>query len=248
MSDRGATRANGILAALPEADADRLSQELSPLGLDKGMVVAEPGQPVDSVDFLTSGLGSIVAISPDGNCAEIGLVGREGLIGMPALLGTNSSPHRVLMQVGGSVLRIPGDRLRALMAEHPTLNAALLRYVQVFNVQTAQTALSNALHSVEERLARWLLMGHDRMEGDEVPLTHDFLALILAVRRPSVTTALHVLEGMALVRGTRGLVTIRDRAGLERFAQGAYGTPEAEHERLIGPLRKPHPLRTRLSR
>lgn len=239
MSDRiPVTFANGIVAALPAADAARLSAELTPVLLEKGTVVAEPDQPVEVVDFLVSGLGSIVAISPDGDCAEIGLVGREGLTGMPALLGTTSSPHRVLMQVAGTAYRIPGARLRALMAEIAPLNAVLLRYVQAFNVQTAHTALSNALHSVEERLARWLLMGHDRMEGDEVPLTHDFLALMLAVRRPSVTTALHVLEGMSLIRATRGLVTVRDRAGLEEFAQDAYGTPEAEYGRLIGPLRK----------
>jgi CRP-like cAMP-binding protein len=231
--------ANSIIAALPASDAARLMRELEPVPLEKGIVLIEPGQLVEEVQFPVSGLGSIIAVTPEGECAEIGLFGRDGLCGSPVVLGTGSTPHRVLMQVGGHGYRIAAARLRALMAESEALQATLLRYVQALSVQTAHTALSNALHSVEQRLARWLLMGHDRMEGDEVPLTHDFLALMLAVRRPSVTTALHVLEGMSLIRATRGLVTIRDRAGLERLAHEAYGTPEAEYERLVGPLRKP---------
>lgn len=113
-----------------------------------------------------------------------------------------------------------------------------MHYIHAFGTQTSHTALSNAKHTIEERLARWLLMGHDRIDGDEIGLTHEFLALMLAVRRPSVTTALHILEGMRLVRNTRGCVVIRDRAGLEALAADAYGIPEAEYERIIGPLQR----------
>jgi CRP-like cAMP-binding protein len=111
-----------------------------------------------------------------------------------------------------------------------------LRFAQVQGVQTAFTALSNAVHPINERLARWLLMCHDRHDSDEIPLTHEFLSLMLAVRRPSVTTALHVLEGNRFIRAERGHVTIRNRTALEEFAGDGYGKPEAEYRRLIGPM------------
>ena len=239
MTDRNSDiGGNTIVASLPAELRARLRTELEHVSLDKGMVLIEPDEPVTDIYFPISGLGSIIALSPEGECAEIGLFGRDGMSGQPILLGTESTPHRVLMQVGGEGYRIGADRLRDLIGESEAFRGALLRYIQALSIQTAHTALSNAHHTVEERLARWLLMSHDRMADDEVPLTHDFLALMLAVRRPSVTTALHVLEGMSLIKATRGLVTIRDRGGLEDFAQDAYGTPEAEYERLIGPLLK----------
>jgi CRP-like cAMP-binding protein len=159
------------------------------------------------------------------------------MIGLPLLLDCDRTPHRVFMQVEGASYRIAAADLQAAIDASPSLRKSLLRYVQAFATQVTYTALSNALHSVEERLARWLLMSHDRQDSDEIPLTHDFLALMLAVRRPSVTIALHSLEGLGLIKATRGLVVIRKRLELEQFAGDAYGTPEAEYGRLIGPLR-----------
>ncbi len=118
----------------------------------------------------------------------------------------------------------------------PVFSNLLARYIQAFGSQISFTALSNAVHSIDERLARWLLMCHDRVDGDEIALTHEFISLMLAVRRPSVTTALHVLEGYKLIRSERGRITIRDRQALETFAGDAYGKPEQEYSRLIGDL------------
>jgi CRP-like cAMP-binding protein len=225
---------NQLLTALTPDDYGLLRPHLEPVDLPKGVVLIEPQLPIDYVHFPDAGLGSVVALSPGDLCAEIGLFGRDGLAGVAVLLGADSVPYRVLMQVAGAGHRIAAGALRAAMDISPSLRALLLRYAQAFAVQTAHTALSNAQHTVEERLARWLLMSHDRVDGDDIPLTHEFLALMLAIRRPSVTTALHVLEGGQLVRATRGQVTIRDRGGLEELARDSYGIPEAEYGKLIG--------------
>jgi hypothetical protein len=133
--------------------------------------------------------------------------------------------------------RILNDLLFDALGESRTLRRILSRYAQALFVQTAYTALSNASHSLDKRLARWLLMVHDRTEGDTLAATHDFLSSMLNVRRQSVTTSLHLLEGERLIQNSRGLVTIRDRAGLEIFAGDAYGAAEVEFERLIGSMR-----------
>lgn len=226
-----------LLRAMTADDYGLLRPHLEPVPLEKGKVLIEPDRPIGHVYFVASGLGSVIAHSPAGEAAEIGLYGFDGLIGMPVVLGTDRSPHKLLMQIGGDGWRMDADALRAAMRQSMSLHALLLRYIQFFLIQVAQTSVSNALHSVEERLARWILMSHDRMDGDDIPLTHDYFALMLAVRRPSVTTSLHVLEGGGYIRSTRGNVRIRDRAGLEEFAGAAYGIPEAEYERLVGPLR-----------
>lgn len=230
---------NNLVSALDAADFALLQPHLQPVTLERGLVLSEPGRPITDIYIPSSGICSVIAISPEGECAEVALFGRDGISGTATLLGSDSAPHRVLVQVPGSGYRLSAQQLHEAMGESSAIRELLLRYVHALGVQTAHTALSNAIHSVEERLARWLLMTHDRTDGDEIPLTHEFLAIMLAVRRPSVTTALHVVEGMQLIRAKRGLVTIRDRAGLEEFAQDTYGVPEAEYERLIGALRKP---------
>jgi CRP-like cAMP-binding protein len=149
-------------------------------------------------------------------------------------MGADRAPFRTIVQVPGDGHRIEAGAFGEAIAASANLRNLLLRYVQALSVQTSYTALSNAVHPIEERLARWLLMSHDRADGNEVPLTHEFLSLMLAVRRPSVTTALHVLEGNRFITAERGLITIRDRARLEEFAGDSYGRPEAEYERLIG--------------
>ena len=141
------------------------------------------------------------------------------------------------MQVAGEGWRLPAQALTAAVRQSPSLHELLLRFVQTLAVQTGATSLSNAVHHNDERLARWLLMCDDRADGGEVALTPDFMALMLAVRRPSVTTALHVLEGNGFIIAERGCIRIRNRAGLEDFAKDAYGVPEAEYRRLIGDLR-----------
>ncbi|WP_336969733.1 Crp/Fnr family transcriptional regulator [Sphingobium aromaticiconvertens] len=180
---------------------------------------------------------SRAAISSEVQSIEIGLTGRDGMIGTSIVLDSDRTPHRVFMQVSGDGYAISVSAFQRALDASLDLRKLLSRYVQAFAVQTAYTALSNALHTVEERLARWLLMSHDRQDNDEIVLTHEFMALMLGVRRPSVTIALHSLEGLGFIRSTRGLVTVRNRSDLEDFAGTAYGKPEAEYERLIEPLR-----------
>lgn len=226
-----------LLSRLAPDDYHRLQPHLEPVTLRKGEILAAPDVPVDHAYFPERGVGSVVALSAEGLRAESGLFGRDGLGPVPLVFGIDRSPHEITMQIAGGGFRIAAPALAEAMAERPALGDLFLRFAHSFAVQTSFTALSNAVHPLDERCARWILMCHDRTEGDDIPLTHEFLAVMLAVRRPSVTTALHVLEGNRLIRAERGWVTVIDRVALEEFAADAYGKPEAEYERLIGPLR-----------
>lgn len=228
---------NLLLRRLPPEDLDLLAPHCEHVPLPKNEVLVEPGEPFTHAIFPERGIGSIVTISPEGLEVESGLFGRDGCAPGALTMGAGSSPHRILMQVGGEGYRIDASAFRRALGASSSLRDLVLRYVQALSVQTSYTALSNAVHPIDERLARWLLMCHDRVDGDELPLTHEFISLMLAVRRPSVTTALHVLEGNRFIIAERGHITIRDRKRLEEFAGDAYGRPEAEYERLVGPLR-----------
>lgn len=214
-----------------------LAPHLQPCQAGKGVVLFERDAPIETVWFMESGIGSIVTTSPEGLKAENGLFGRDGFAPVAAVLGSDRSPHLGMVQLPDDCLNLPAARLIEATDSSASLRMLLLRYVQTLSIQTAYTALSNAVHPIDERLARWILMCHDRMDGDDLPLTHEFLSIMLAVRRPSVTTSLHVLEGNRFIRAERGCITVRDRAALEEFAGDSYGAPEREYERLIGPLR-----------
>ena len=191
-------------------------------------------EPIKYVCFLESGVGSIVG-PIKGREAENGLFGREGFAPVAAVLTAKAPGFSAVMQMPGFGYRIPAAPFLSDLAKNEAARSILLRYVQAHLVQIAQTALSNAVHVIEERLARWILMIHDRIDDDEFAITHDFLSLMLAVRRPSVTTALHALEGEMLIRAERGCIIVRDRRGLEERAGDAYGYPEAEYEELLAP-------------
>ncbi len=228
---------NRLLRALSPADQEVLRPYFQWSELDRGRVLVSPDEPITRVWFPESGLSSIIATSGTDQGIEVGIAGRDGLVGMPLLLDADRTPHRIFMQVAGDGHSIDANDLRRTLDENAGIRNLLLRYVQAYSTQTTYTALSNAVHTIEERLARWLLMSHDRQDGDEIPLTHDFLALMLGVRRPSVTIALHSLEGLGFIKATRGLITVRNRLDLIEFAGTSYGVPEAEYDRLIGPLR-----------
>ena len=227
---------NRLLAALSAEDFARLSPHLEAVDLPVRFEVAHEAQPIAFVYFPSSGIASVVATSEE-NIVEVGLFGRDGFSSVEAVLGSDLSVHTVFIQVAGAGHRIEREDLLAALADRPAIQLQLLRYVHTLRMQTGFTALSNAVHHVDERLARWLLMCHDRSEGDEMALTHEFMALMLAVRRPSVTTALHVLEGNGFISAERGYITIRRREKLEEFAAAAYGKPEQEYRRVLGPLR-----------
>lgn len=229
---------NLLLSALALPDRDAIGEMLDPVVFTRGEVLIEPNVPITHAWFPSNGIVSVIAISPEANIAEVGVVGRDGLAGVALLLGADRSPMRTVVQIEGVGHRIAAVDLAALNDARPALRLVLQRYVHSFMLQASYTALSNANHSVEERLARWLLMCQDRHGEEALPLTHEFLSIMLVVRRPSVTTALHMLEGAGMIRATRGRILIRDRAALEDFARDAYGVPEAHYERLIAPLRE----------
>jgi CRP-like cAMP-binding protein len=226
------TTDNHLLKQLFPHDAAMLSPMLEHVDLKQDETLFEPLQEIPYVYFFNGGLSSEVAVNADGHRIEVGCIGYEGFSGVPVVLGVDSSPHRSFMQAGASALRISSADLRRAMASSPTLSSLLLRLAHVFMCQIAATALADGRYRVEQRLARWLLMSEDRL-GQELPLTHDFLALMLGVRRPSVTDALHVLEGEQAIVAERGLIKVRSRTKLESLAGDAYGAPEAEYRRVI---------------
>ena len=190
--------------------------------------------PIKHVYFPESGIASIVAESPQNRQIEVGLIGREGMTGVNIVLGDDRSPHSTYVQSAGQGHRVSAEDLRRAMQRSASLRDGLLLFAQTLMIQMTYTALVNRQAKVAERLARWLLMAQDRLDGNELPLTHEFLAVMLSVRRAGVTTALNLLQGQGLVEAKRGIVIVRNRAGLQAIAAGLYGIPEVHYRRLIG--------------
>lgn len=218
---------NRILSRLSAADLALLKPDLEPVELPLRHVLEVPNKPIQHSYFIEYGLASIVAASKQKRL-EVGLIGCEGMTGLPIVLGNDRSPNETFMQVAGNGIRIPADKLRKATAQSRSLERAFLSFAHAFLNQTASTALSNGTATLEERLARWLLMANDRLRGDEVPLTHEFLSLMLGVRRAGVTVALHCLEHRALIRLARKQIVITDRKGLEAAANGTYHKPKKQ--------------------
>ena len=229
---------NRLLRALSPADFALVEPRLERIDLARGKVLIEPHGPIDHVTFIEAGIGSVVAFTSENQRVEVGIVGWEGLIGPSVALGVLHTPHQSFIQVQGHGYRIATADLTRAIEHSRSLHGLLLRYVHAFNVQVAASAASNGESVLGERLARWLLMCHDRIEGDALAITHEFLSLMLAVRRASVTEALHLLEGAGLVQAKRAFIAIRDRERLEELAGQSYGVPEAEYEKLF-PERSP---------
>ncbi len=225
---------NRLLAVLSHADRDLLNPRLEVIELDARQILEAPSDPVGHVYFVESGLVSVVGTTLPDHRIEVGMVGYEGMTGLCIVLGDDRSANETVVQSSGSAMRLPTETLRDLMGTSRSLTSTLLRYVSVFMVQGSQTALANGRGRLDERLARWLLMWHDRVLADELIITHEFLAVLLGVRRQGVTVALHELEGKGLIRSTRSHVRVLDRDGLQQTANGFYGVPEAEYDRSIG--------------
>jgi CRP-like cAMP-binding protein len=224
---------NRLLKALLPGDFALLQPSLELMPTELRQVMIEPNGPVRQLFFPESGFTSVVARG-GGNQVEVGLIGREGLVGAtPVLLGTDRTPYEHFTQGPGEVLRIGIDDFQAAVDQSPSLRKLLLRFVQSLLIQTAQTAFVNATYTIEARLARWLLMCQDRIGGNELQLTHEFMSMMLGVQRTSVTLALQVLEGASLIRARRGRIEVCNRELLLATADDAYGLPEAEYTRLI---------------
>lgn len=225
---------NHLLQELSAADFRLLERHLEIIDLPVRHKIEEPNIAIKHVYFLESGLGSVVAIGGSEKQIEVGLMGCEGMTGASVVMGSHRSPHATFMQVAGHGARIAANDLRRAMQQSASLQLLFLKFVQAFTIQTAHTALANGRATIGERLARRLLMAHDRLAGDKLPLTHEFLALMLGVRRAGVTTALQGLETKSLIRVERGQTVIVDRDGLVKVANGIYGGTEIEYRRLIG--------------
>jgi CRP-like cAMP-binding protein len=194
----------------------------------------QPNRRIETVYFMEAGIASVVAVQADETRIEVGLIGREGMSGVAVVLGSDQSPNSTYIQVAGEGLRMPAKELRKAMDASESLHGFLLKFVHVFMVQTAHTAIANARSHIDQRLARWILMAHDRTRDNTLPLTHEFLALMLGVRRAGVTEALQSLKRQKLIDTGRNKIMVLNRKGIEQMAGNSYGTPEKEYRRLIG--------------
>ena len=228
---------NLLLRALAPGDYARLQPHLERSELELRQTLYEPNVPIERVHFPEGGVVSIISEQEPNEQIEVGLYGYEGMSGAAVVMGADQSPHRSMVQVDGTTsLHIPCERLLEACGESHELRVLLLRYVHTLSVQAALTATANAHYDLPERLARWLLMCHDRMDSDQIELTHEFMSMMLAVRRSGVTVTLHTLEGTGAIRAQRGLVIVRDRARLEEIAGDSYGEAEREYIRLLAPF------------
>jgi CRP-like cAMP-binding protein len=230
---------NLLLRCLSEEDFALIAPHLTRTRLKLGQVITGAGELFEAAYFPdTGGIITFSDVLADKSQIGIGHVGYEGFVGWPVILGCQRSTHEIRVTAEGGAVSIAASDLRHACAQSELLRDLLLRFLQVFFVQLSRTIVSSLVHPVAARLCRWTLMAQDRIGSDEIKVTHDVLALMLGVRRASVTDALHILEGEGLIRSSRGRIVVRDREGLRRHAGETYGFYEAEYTRLIAPF--PH--------
>jgi CRP-like cAMP-binding protein len=225
---------NRLLATLSPEDLAHLRPRLEPVDYVLRQVIFERGAPMSSVIFPESGWFSLLIRLEEGDAGEVGLVGREGITGLPFLFDDDRSPAEIIVQGPGKGLRLGVGAFREAVNDSPALHKVLLRYALAFQAQVSQTAACNARHNVEERLARWLLMAHDRADGDTFPMTHEFLSVMLGIRRQGVTVAAGALHRAGLIHYQRGTIEITDRLGLEAASCECHATIRREFKRLLG--------------
>lgn len=221
---------NRALAALPKAEINRLRPHLSLVPLPQNQTLADGS--IKDCYFLEDGLASVVQSVQNGDTVEVGIIGIDGVVGLPRLLGAKTQPGRTFIQVAGSGYRIDADILAREFERSGELRNYLQKYLQGFIVQTSQTAVCNRLHNIEERLARWLLTCRDRMETDRLQLTHDFLGQMLGAPRTTVTLAAGLLHRAGLIDYSRGVVTIKNRTTLADASCECYAVVRNEFRRL----------------
>jgi CRP-like cAMP-binding protein len=225
---------NRLLTYLPRENQERLLPFLEPVVLEYKRPLYNADERIEFVHFIESGVGSLVCTMADGQAAEVGTIDNEGLIGLPVLLGDNQAPSSMYVQVPRRGLRMRAAIFREQLEQSQRMRAVLLRYTHVFFNHIALTAACAHFHSLEQRCCRWLLMTHDRMPSDTFLLTHEFLAMMLGVRRAGVSVAAGALQRAGLIRCHRGRITILDRKGLEERACECYAVTKVEFDRLLG--------------
>ena len=229
---------NRILAALPPHEYEIVAKNLTHVELNLGETLHRAGDVIKQVYFPDTGFISALTVLSDGSPLEIGLIGAEGAVGVSVILGAKASYSETMCQTGGGAFRIPVAAFKDVVARAPHLRDLLLRYAHVFHVQVAQTAACNAHHDLGQRLSRWLLAAHDRSGVPELSLTQDLIAVMLGVRRSTVSIAASTLQKAGVIRYQHGRITIVDRTGLENAACECYEAVASEYRRLFGEHRE----------
>ncbi|MEJ2375960.1 MAG: Crp/Fnr family transcriptional regulator [Pseudolabrys sp.] len=235
--------ANRLLGLLPPRDYQRLRPHLNRIPLEYKQSLYRANKPIEFVYFIETGVGSLVNTMKNGDAAEVGTIGNEGVVGLPIVFGDNRAPTNVYVQVPGAGLRMKATLFEKELRQSDSIRTVMLHYAHAFFNQVAQSAACNHFHSLEQRCCRWLLMTHDRMHSDEFLLTQEFLAMMLGVQRTGVTAAGGALQRAGLIRYKRGNVTIIDRRGLIQRSCECYGVSKREFDRLLG-RRSTRPIRS----
>jgi CRP-like cAMP-binding protein len=228
-----AAKSNRILSVLPRASLNRILPDLELHPLVLSQVLQARDQAVEHVVFPTEGVASMVSLGDSGGSIEIATIGSEGIVGLPLFLGGERASGEIFIQVPGKGLFMSADKFEHHLSREPLLTRILLRYTQALLTQVGQCAACNRHHSIIGRCARWLLQTHDRVSGDEFPLTHEFIGLMLGVRRATVTVTAQALQHRGLIRYHRGVIRVLNRVGLEKAACECYRLVNREYIRLL---------------
>ncbi|MCA1571138.1 MAG: Crp/Fnr family transcriptional regulator [Chloroflexi bacterium] len=226
------SRDNALLAALPDGEFARVSAHLTPVAFPRGVELDAPDAEIEHVYFPVRGLASILAIGEDGESVDTAMIGREGMTGLAVFLGTGQMPVRTMVQIPMTAFRMPAEALRSELERSGQLVNLLQRYTQVVMVSMAQLILCNRVHRLDQRAARWLLQVDERVDEARFSVTHEFLAEMIGVQRPSVSLAIHQFKDDGLITCSRGEIRIDDRDGLMRRACSCIGIMHAEEKRL----------------
>jgi CRP-like cAMP-binding protein len=224
------THQNRLLGAMSQPDTDQFFSDLHPVDLVLKQVLYEVGAPLDHVYFIEDGVASIITKMTNGGTIEAGMIGLEGVVGLSALFGDETSGQHVLVQAPGTALRMSAADCIAAFDQSSEVRKVILRYMGALLSVGTRTAACNSLHSLQQRMARWLLMMHDRLKSDAMPLTHEFLATMLGIHRSRVTETAGILQRLEVIRYTRGIVRILDHPGLSAITCECY----RDHDRLVG--------------
>ncbi|MUG96906.1 helix-turn-helix domain-containing protein [Scytonema sp. UIC 10036] len=225
---------NRILAALPQQEYERLLPKMEKVVLEYNQPLFEPDQCIKHVYFPYSGVVSLLNVMENGDTAEVGMVGYEGIVGLPVFLDADSVSSLAIVQIEGEAMKMKTEDFRAEANRQGPLHRLLQRYTQALLMQISQSAACNRFHSMEERFCRWILMSHDRVRSDKFPMTHEFISKMLGVRRPSISVIAAMLQKAELISYNRGKMTILDRKGLEAGSCECYGILKKDFDRLIG--------------
>ena len=234
VSDELSEPENQLLAALPESEYQRLIPHLEYVSLTLGQVIYEPDEPIQSVYFPNGGIISLVSLMENGSTTEIGIVGREGMVGLPVVLGGDRTNNTATVQIAADAMKMSAEVLKSEFDRGGKLQKLLLIYIQALFTQVSQTAVCNRHHPIEQRLARWLLTVQDYIGSNKLPLTQEFLANMLGTYRPSITVPASVLQQAGIIRYSRGKISILNREDLEATACECYRIVRDENLRLLG--------------